>query len=124
MPASRGQFIHCKYHPLYNRVVGGVNSDVVGTEERRLELRTSRGVVLTNQELDSVTQRHVYRLARRLNLTESLVGRLVAGGLVGRELVVAGLVVRGLVVAKLLFAKGLVGRSFIERLVGRESVSF
>jgi hypothetical protein len=80
---------------LYNRLAGGI-SDVVGTEERRLELRTSRGVVLTNQELDSVTQRLVYRLARRLDLTRSL----VAGGLVDRGL---------------LFARGLVAESFVNR---------
>jgi hypothetical protein len=99
MPASRGQFIHCKY-PLYNRLAGGI-SDVVGTEERRLELRTSRGVVLINQELDSVTQRLVYRLARRLDLTRfDLIGSLVTGGLVDRGL---------------LFVRGLVAESFVNR---------
>jgi hypothetical protein len=103
IPASRGQFIHRNYNPLYNRLAGGI-SDVVGTEERRLELRTSRGVVLTNQELDSVTQRLVYRLARRLDLTRfDLIGSLVIGGLVDRGL----LFVRGLVI------ESFVNRSFV-----------
>jgi hypothetical protein len=71
--------------------------------------------LVTNRRLDLVTQRHICGLIRRLNLTESLVKRLVTGGLVGRELVVAGLVVRG----GLFVARGLVGRlvggSFVNR---------
>jgi hypothetical protein len=94
---------------LYNPVAGGV-SDVVGVDghERRLVLVTKGG-------LDSVTEglgrTLVRRLARRLKLTKSLVGRLVAGRLVGRELVVAGLVVRGLVVVKLVKGSFVVNRS-------------
>jgi hypothetical protein len=93
MPASQGRSIHCN-NPLYNRLAGGIH-DVVGLgggHKRRL-------VLVTKGELDSVTEGFVCRLAGRLNLTRSLVGRLVAGGLVGRELVVARLVIRGLVVA-------------------------
>ena len=51
-PARIGELIHRNYYPLHNRVAGGV-SDVVGTEElqRRLKLRTIRGLVLKNQML-------------------------------------------------------------------------
>lgn len=51
-PARINQFIHRNYYLLHNRVAGGV-SEVVGTEElqRRLKLRTIRGLVLTNQKL-------------------------------------------------------------------------
>jgi hypothetical protein len=111
MPASRGQFILYKYHPLYNRVVGGVNSDVVGVGGHKRRL-----VLVTKGELNSVTKGGtlVCRLTR-LNLIESLVGRLVGRELVSRELVVIGLVVRELVVGGLLFARGLVIESFVNR---------
>jgi hypothetical protein len=99
MPASRGQFIHRNYYPLYIRVAGGINSDVVsvGRLKRRFKLRPIR-------ELDISTQRLVYRLARRLDLIRSFVlYKLFTGGLVGR----------GLVVVALLFARGLVTGSFV-----------
>jgi hypothetical protein len=64
---------------------------------------------VTNRELDSVTQRLVHRLARRLNLTRldltrrfDMTRSLVAGGLVGR----------GLLFARGLFSR-LVGGSFV-----------
>jgi hypothetical protein len=77
MPARQGQSIHRNNNPLYNRVAGGI-SDVVGLgggQERRLErelaLRPIRELILTL----------VRRLARRLNLTRSVVRGLVARGL-------------------------------------------
>jgi hypothetical protein len=99
MLTSQGHSIH-RNNPLYNRVAGGI-SDVVGLgrlKRRQLELHTIRGLVLmTNRRLDGTLVR---RVARRLNLTESLVGRLVIRGLVGRGL---------------LFARGLVAESFVNR---------
>jgi hypothetical protein len=77
-------------------------------EERRLELHISRGVILTNQELNLVTEglggTLVYRLIRRLNLTRS-----VFIGLVNLTIIVIG----RLVIAALLFIRGLFRRSFV-----------
>jgi hypothetical protein len=60
---------------------------------------------VTNRELDSVTQRLVYRLARRLTLIRSLVSS--AAIVVGRLAVIGGLVIVGGLVVEL------VARSFI-----------
>jgi hypothetical protein len=84
MPANRGQFIHYNNYPLYKRVAGGINSNVVGVGrlKRRLDLCPIRELILTsNLELGVSTQRLVYRLIRRLNLTRSIVRGLVARGL-------------------------------------------
>jgi hypothetical protein len=69
-----------------------------------------------NQELNSVMQRLVYRLTRRLDLTRfDLIGSLVVGGLVDLTIIVIG----RLVVVVLLFVRGLVsglvGGSFVNR---------